>query len=331
MIIKTKAYPRAGLLGNPSDGYFGKTISIIIKNFSADVTLYQTPKLNIIPHLRDHSIFNSIDELVEDVNLNSYYGGIRLIKASIKVFSDYCRINSIDLDNKNFTIEYASNIPRQVGMAGSSAIITAVFRALISFYQVDIPKAILPNLILSVENDELGIGAGLQDRVIQTYEGCVYMDFNKKDTKRLGHGIYKELDPKILPSLFIAYRTDVAEISAVFHNKLRELFESGDKKITKAMDSFAGFADSGFKDLENKDSSKIGNLINANFDLRSKITNIDAKNMEMIQLARETGASSKFSGSGGAIIGTYNGEDMYKAIVKALSGKNISVFKPKIV
>ena len=43
MIIQTRAYARAGLIGNPSDGYFGKTISFILKNFSARVTLYESP------------------------------------------------------------------------------------------------------------------------------------------------------------------------------------------------------------------------------------------------------------------------------------------------
>jgi len=49
LIIEERAYARAGLLGNPSDGYFGKTISIIVKNFGAQVTLYQSPELKIEP------------------------------------------------------------------------------------------------------------------------------------------------------------------------------------------------------------------------------------------------------------------------------------------
>jgi glucuronokinase len=80
-------------------------------------------------------------------------------------------------------------------MAGSSAIITACWRALMAFYQVEIPKHLLPSLVLSVENEELGIPAGLQDRVIQSYEGLVFMDFNRASIEKLGHGIYEELDP----------------------------------------------------------------------------------------------------------------------------------------
>ena len=67
-----------------------------------------------------------------------------------------------------------------VGMAGSSSIITACFRTLMSHYEVQIHPAVLANLVLAVETEELGIPAGLQDRVIQAYEGVVFMDFADK-------------------------------------------------------------------------------------------------------------------------------------------------------
>jgi hypothetical protein len=38
-MIETTAYPRAALIGNPSDGYFGKTIAFTFKNFEARVQL----------------------------------------------------------------------------------------------------------------------------------------------------------------------------------------------------------------------------------------------------------------------------------------------------
>jgi hypothetical protein len=38
-VIRARAYARIGLLGNPSDGYFGKTISVSIQNFYAEVAL----------------------------------------------------------------------------------------------------------------------------------------------------------------------------------------------------------------------------------------------------------------------------------------------------
>jgi glucuronokinase len=81
MIIETRAYARAGLLGNPSDGYFGKTISIIIRNFGASISLYETPELRIEEMEVDQNTFRSIYHLVDSVKLTGYYGGTRLVKA----------------------------------------------------------------------------------------------------------------------------------------------------------------------------------------------------------------------------------------------------------
>ncbi len=55
MIVETHAHARAGLIGNPSDGYYGKTISVIVRNFAARVALWESPELEIIPDQRDVS------------------------------------------------------------------------------------------------------------------------------------------------------------------------------------------------------------------------------------------------------------------------------------
>ena len=65
MIIETRAYARAGLLGNPSDGFFGKTIAISVRNFGASVTLYPSPELHIEPQPQDTNVFRSLYHLRE--------------------------------------------------------------------------------------------------------------------------------------------------------------------------------------------------------------------------------------------------------------------------
>jgi glucuronokinase len=121
----------------------------------------------------DRARFTSVQDLARDVRLHGYYGGIRLIKATIKRFVEYCERRGATLHRRNFSVRHSSTIPRQVGLAGSSAIIVATLRCLMEFYDVDIPPEVQPSLALSVERDELKIGAGLQDRVIQAYEGLV--------------------------------------------------------------------------------------------------------------------------------------------------------------
>jgi glucuronokinase len=331
MIIETHCYPRAAVIGNPSDGYFGKTIAFLFSNFQAKVQLYHTPELNIQPQRLDKTRFGSMKELVENVNTSGYYGGIRLLKATIKVFHDYCKECNIQLDERNFTIRYDSNIPLRLGLAGSSAIINACMKALISFYGVAIPKPILANLVLDVENKELGIAAGLQDRVAQAYEQPVYMDFNKKTMEKQGFGNYEVLDADSFPYMYIAFRKNLSEGTEVLHNNLRARFNIGEKVVLEAMKKWAGYTEE-FKDaLKVRDYKKMHQLIDANFDLRHNIIPISKGNLEMVDAARSVGASAKFTGSGGAIIGTYEDEKMFEKLEKALDEKEIEVIKPNIV
>jgi glucuronokinase len=331
MIICSKAYPRAGLIGNPSDGYFGKTISFTFSNFCAEVVLYETPELEILPSEKDHSRFDSIADIVKDVKLHGYYGGIRLLKAMIKKFYDYCCENQIELHKKNFTIRYFSNIPHGVGLAGSSAIITGCLRALSAFYGVSIPKYTQANLILSAEVDELHISAGLQDRVIQVYEGLVYMDFSKDIMDRRGYGEYEPLDPELLPKLYVAYREDLSEPTEVFHNNIRERFQRGEREVVEAMQYWAELAVKVRSCLLNGQIEKIGGLMNANFDRRCKIYRISKENIQMVETARSVGASATFTGSGGAIVGIYEDEKMFDQLKEKLHKLKIKVIKPKIV
>jgi glucuronokinase len=331
MIIKTKGYARAGLLGNPSDGYFGKTISISVKNFAATISLYESPELKIEPQEQDKNTFKNMHELAESVQLNGYYGGERLIKAAITKFYKYILKNNIKIPYKNFTIRYYSSIPRQVGLAGSSAIITATIRALMQFYNVKIKEELIPSLILSVETDELGITAGLQDRVIQVYEGCMYMDFDKSYMEKNGHGIYERINSELLTNLYLAYKTDLSEVSGVVHNEIKTRYNNGESLVVDSLNNIAECAELGRRAIENKNIKELNELINLNFDLRCKIMNISESNREMVDVARSCGASAKFCGSGGAIIGMYENEKMITKLIVELKKIKVRLLRPYIL
>lgn len=331
MACEATAYARAGLIGNPSDGYFGKTISFVIRDFAAKVSLYESAELEIVPSLQDRSKYKSAEDLYDDVKNNGYYGGIRLMKATICRFIEYCREEGIDISRKNFSIRYRSTIPRRLGLAGSSALITATLRCLMEYYEVDIPRTRQPNLILEVETGKLGIAAGLQDRVIQVYEGCVFMDFDKEFMAAHGHGRYEELDPGLLPNLFIAYRLDLGEGSETFHNNIKERWLSGDKEVTQAMKDFASYAQDARDLMVAGRGREIGPLMDKNFDRRCSLYTLDPRNIDMVQRARSVGAHGKFSGSGGAIVGTYEDQAMYERLVEKMREGNIAVFQPTVI
>ena len=256
LIIRKRAYARAGLLGNPSDGYNGKTISVIVRNYWAEVVLYEWDSVDIVLAEDDRARFSSVYDLARDVKLHGYYGGIRLIKATIRRFVDYCQTRGASLHERNFSIRYQTSIPRQVGMAGSSALIVATLRCLTEFYGIEIPPEVQPSLILSVERDELGIAAGLQDRVIQVYEGLVYMDFDRSREKvidGLACYAYEPLDPSLLPPVYLAYHNALSEPTEVFHNDIRGRYNRGEEKIVSAMRHFADLAAQGREALLARD------------------------------------------------------------------------------
>jgi glucuronokinase len=330
MIIETRAYARAGLLGNPSDGYFGKTISIIVRNFGASISLYETPELRIEEMDVNQNTFRNLYHMVDSVKLTGYYGGTRLIKAAIKKFVEYCKSKNIRLSNKNFTIRYRSSIPRQVGLAGSSAIVTSTIKALMQFYEVDIPKHLLPTIILKAETEELGINAGLQDRVIQVYEGCVFMDFEKEYLQKNGFGKYEPIDSTLLPKLYLAYKVELGKVSGTVLNNIRERYDKGDPLVIDTLSALAEIAEQGKEAILKKDYYALGRLIDKNFDLRCKIMKISESNAELVMTARNCGASAKFSGSGGAIIGMYENDEVLQRLIINLRKINARVIKPII-
>jgi len=329
-MIDTIAYARAGLLGNPSDGYNGKTISIIVKNFAAKILLHESPLLHIKSAESDSNQFKNIYELKEVVSSLGYNGGIPIIKATLKRFCDYCDTKGIILAAKNCTIYYSSTIPRQVGMAGSSAIVVATLRSLMQYYEVEIPLEILPSIALSVEVDELHINAGLQDRVIQSYEGCVYMNFEKTFMEKNGHGQYEKLPVNLLPNLYLAYKTSLSKVSGIVLNNIKTRFEKGDEQVINTLHEIAALADKGKEALLKGDYEELGNLINQNFDNRTRIMNISSQNMEMIKAARSCGASASFTGSGGAIIGIYKDNEMLQNLVNTFKKIDARVIKPDV-
>ncbi|XVF14020.1 hypothetical protein REPUB_Repub09cG0020300 [Reevesia pubescens] len=266
-VIEHKAYARVGLLGNPSDVYFGKTISFSLANFWASVKLEPSHHLVIKPHpTHDLVQFNSLDHLVNRLQSEGYYGGVRLLMAICKVFYKHCKENNINLQQGNFTLSYDTNIPRQTGLSGSSAIVCAALSCLLDFYKVRhlIKVEVRPNLILNAEK-ELGIVAGLQDRVAQVYGGLVHM----------------------------------------VHSTVRHRWLNGDELIISSMEEVANIAAEGQSVLLEKNYQKLAELMNRNFDLRRHMFGdecLGALNIEMVEVARRVGAASKFTGSGGAVV-----------------------------
>ncbi|XP_067220573.1 glucuronokinase with putative uridyl pyrophosphorylase isoform X2 [Chanodichthys erythropterus] len=307
--ITCRSYARVGLMGNPSDGFNGKTIAMTIANFWAEVTLMESQALVLLPHpLNDPTEFGSLQDLFRISRKEGYLGGLRLLQATCKKFYQFCSEQGIALSKQNFTLKYDTNIPRQVGLAGSSAIVSATLKCLMKFYNItdnDLPKPVRANFILNVETDELFITAGLQDRVVQVYEGLVYMDFNKQLMDERGYGEYIPLDMNDLPLFWLAYLGDPSD-SGRIHSNVRQRWLNGDSAVVEAMISFAELTDQARTAFQCKDWPRLAQLMDENFELRRSVYTEDCLgpgNLKMVQLARQFESAVKLPGSGGAVVG----------------------------
>lgn len=173
---------------------------------------------------------------------------------------------------------------------------------------------------MAIEKEELGIVAGLQDRVIQTYEGVVFMDFSKALLDTQGFGNYEPLKVEgmaflcsllsgsffscethiclfavcwlfhlDLPTFYLAYQVKAGGESGKIHSDVRKRWEQGDPEIVEGMKVFAKYTDEAKVAVGQRDFKTLGPLMDMNFNQRKKLYSekvIGGENLKMIQLAR---------------------------------------------
>ncbi|WVZ15706.1 hypothetical protein V8G54_013272 [Vigna mungo] len=326
--ITHKAYARVGLLGNPSDVYYGKTISFSVANFCATVTLRASPELVIQPHpVHDLVHFSSLPQLVTRLNSEGYYGGVRLLMAICKVFYAYCKDNAIELSDDNFTLSYDTNIPRQARSLILEFPFTSFAHRVLFLISSGWSLGIQRDCVCGVElfagflqcqgAREGGDQAQPRTRRRERTRDCRWssgsgsaglrwtrLHGSKENMDELGHGIYIPMDLSLLPPLYLIYAENPSDSGKV-HSKVRERWLDGDEFIVSSIKEVANIAEEGKYVLEEKDYSKFATLMNRNFDIRRSMFGDEALgglNIKMVEVARKVGAASKFTGSGGAVV-----------------------------
>lgn len=314
---------RVGLLGNPSDGYGGRTLALTVDKFSATVELEESERLEIVAAPDDMPVWGSVEGLVDRVDRQGYGTGRQLLAATIRTFVDVmASVDRYDLGPRAFRLSYHTSIPRQVGMAGSSALIIAAMRCLCDLVELEIPEEVLPSIALKVESEQLGITAGLQDRVVQAYGGLIAMNFGEMEVDaRFGvaHGTYRRVDPANLPRLFLAFREEAAEPSDQFHRVLRQRYDSGDGQVREVLSQLAALAVEGEVALRWNDGERFAALLGQNMDLRRQLGPISPAQLELIDVAAACGLPATFTGSGGAIVGAVSDDTDFARVAAALN------------
>jgi glucuronokinase len=275
------ASARAALAGNPSDGYGGAVIAVTLDQFRARATARAAPEAGASPDSE-------------------------LVGATLRRFArDHCP------EAVAGAVEWETSAPRGVGLGGSSAIVIATLRALCDLHGVSLERAELAALALAIEREELGIAAGLQDRVAQSYGGLTFMDFGPG-------GGYEPLDAGLLPPLVVAWRGDTSADSGIVHGDLRSRFDAGEDVVRLTMTHLAQLARAARAALVAGDRAAFAASVDASFDARAQMMELDERHVAMIERARACGAGANYTGSGGAIVAVCRDESHRAEVTAAL-------------
>jgi glucuronokinase len=259
---------RAALAGNPSDGYGGAVLAVALERHRARAVARPAGELVVTP-------------------------GSELVRAAVTRFArEHAPAAAAT------AVEWSTSIPRGVGLGGSSAIVIAVLRALMALHRVALAAPQLADLALAIEVDELGIAAGLQDRVAQAHGGLTFMDF---DPARGPH-CYEQLDPALLPPLLVAWREDSGSHSGDVHAPLRDRHDAGEAAVVQALAELGSLARAARAALLAGDRAELGRCVDGSFDARQRMLDLDPRHVAMIECARAGGAAANYAGSGGAIL-----------------------------
>ncbi len=274
---------RAALAGNPSDGYNGRVLATVVPAFTATVSVGAANEFQI----GDHRTFaNPADQAFSHDDTD-------LFLATLQVISDW--------NLGPLRIDWQTNIPRSVGLAGSSALVIATLRAIAALHQHEIADAELPELALAVET-RLGITAGLQDRVVQTYGGTCDMSFPRAETSAQALFTVTPLTPGSSFRFCILSDEAASEPSQVFHGNLRSRYDAGETDVRRAMNDLALQATSAAAAFVAGDTVELGRAMNASFDLRASISDLSPSHVRLIELVRAHDAPANYAGSGGTIV-----------------------------
>lgn len=318
---------RAGLLGNPSDVYGGKTLAFAYQNQFASVHIAAAEQFTLADGAPGQLDFARPETLTHALHSPNTSTGERLLRAALIRFgARFPQLRELPSGDPrlHFSLQFQSTIPMQVGLAGSSAIIVAALRALCHWFSVELPPHAIAETALAAETEELHITAGPMDRVIQAFGGVLLMDFAQPQSSHS----YQRIEARSLPPLVIAWDPNGSEPSGAVHQEVRKRWLANDPAVRTAIARFPALVDAGMKALSKGDPQAFRNAVDENFDTRAGIWRVRARDHEMIAIARQRGAAAKFAGSGGAIVAVLRSEEDAPSLESAYQTAGYRTLRP---
>lgn len=303
----TVAVPaRAGLAGNPSDAYGGAAVAVPVPALAATVEVDDADALRIV-NPTSEAQWTDVAGLLHHAGRYGHDGGQRLITAALARLA-----RQAGAHDDAFELRWSTTIPRSVGLAGSSALVVATLQAIAQRWQAELSPLELAHMALAVEQDDLGIPAGLMDRAVQAF-GCPVL-VDGEDAR--------PLSVAEMPRLVAAWSMSAAQPSQGVHGPLRARFRSGEPAVVEAMERLTDLGRSAARALESSDGDALAACARATFAERQGLGVVAPEVTAMVAALGSIGVTATSAGSGGAVVGVLpagTGDDEVRAALAGLS------------
>ena len=314
--ITATAPGRCGLVGNPTDMYGGSVLSC---SLSERATCTLAPA--------EHLILEADDGTAQTIDSTSDLAprGDRLDLAKAV-------LNGMNIDpaEHRFHLRTSTEIPMQAGLAGSTALMAAVYGALSRWIgRVEAPHRVAES-IREIEYRILGVICGFQDQYMAVFGGLNYLDFRDK-----GSHIEPEDQPLATveplthlvsgPLPLLLAHTGVKHHSGSAHRPVRLRWLEGDPAVRGAYDHLQRLARDTKDALLRGDWETVGDAMNENMAIQQRLGASGDACDRLAAIARENGASAAKlagAGQGGTILAlTHEPERLSKALADAGAGR----------
>lgn len=290
MVVVASAPGRCGIVGNPSDIYGGVVVS-------CGLPARATCRLTLTR--------GQPDSLPQDTTL--------------------WRAATSRYPLSGVRVEWATEVPRSSGLAGSTALLAATLACVLRARANPEETAVLDDpiafseLVRDIERHEAGVVCGYQDAYMIVHGGLCRLDFAGKHPVEPGPpGRVDRITAPRLPFLLVT--TGVERLSGSVHGPIVDRWLRGDSEVRSSIDKIAELGRSGAEALQNGDWPTLGKAMNENHALVAAMGGSGDVIDDLVGRCRRLGAlGAKLAGAGlgGTVIALHEDPDALESGLRA--------------
>ena len=285
--VRCSAPGRAGIVGNPTDMYGGAVMSCSVP-MRAWVEIVPAERLTLVAG-EECAIIRGMDDL------RPHNDRFDLARAVFRYFK---------LPEAGALVTFGSDIPMQSGLAGSTALLVAMTRAVLAWLDRHPHRYQVAEIARFIELNYLQVVCGYQDAYMTTFGGLNYLDFRGKQLYRTLEaelfGTVESLAEVVSVLPFVLAYTGVRHHSGEIHKPLRERWLDGEAEVVNAYNRITELAALGKRALLTANWDDLAASMNENHAIQRALGGSGEHNEMLIQAALKAGAlAAKLAGAGG--------------------------------